>query len=318
MTKQKIITRIMVLCVCTLLIGFAVEPAAIGATRKATSNQPKKVSLKKVAITNVLAYENSTNIIRWKKVANATSYEVYRSTKKSSGYTKLKEITKTAAADSSAKELKTYYYKVRAIAKKTSTTAKSVGPWSKAVCKKTRKKAKRIAILGDSVASGFDVYNCLKHNEKSYAAVSRRVSTVASRDLGTCIAYHPDRVYIMVGTNDCVGNGSNRVLSRSIRSYKRMISRLVSANPDIEIVLMGIGPTRNSESVSNSTVNRFNRLVKGLTKRTGDIHYFDTPSYLRDSSGSLASRYAGGDGIHWTASAYRKVYSRLLRFVKKW
>ncbi|MBE5905675.1 MAG: hypothetical protein E7277_02625 [Lachnospiraceae bacterium] len=302
--KNKNMIRFITLCLCTLFVSCIIPPADTQANKS-------QGSLPRVTITGVLAYENGTNIIHWKKVANATSYEVYRSTQKTSGYKKLKKITGTAAKDKSAKALKTYYYKVRAI-------SHSNGPWSKAVSVKTRQKANRIALLGDSVASGFDVYNILRHNEKSYATVSRRVSTVASRDLGTCINYHPDRVYIMVGTNDCVGNGSTRTLRNSMRPYKRMVRRLVSANPNIEIVLMGIGPTRNASNVSNATVNRFNKLVKGLTKEKGDIHYFPTPSYLRDSSGSLAAGYAGADGIHWTPSAYRKVYKKLLKFVKKW
>ncbi|SFQ41264.1 Lysophospholipase L1 [Lachnospiraceae bacterium XBB1006] len=271
----------------------------------------KKNAVAQPTITHVFAYSNGTNVIRWKGVSHATSYEIFRSTKKSNGYHKLATVRTTHAKDTSAKACKGYYYKVRAI-------GESKGAFSKAVYKKTRKKAKRIAILGDSVASGFDVYHCLQHGEKSYAAVSRRVSTILSKDLGNCISYRPDRVYIMVGTNDCVGNGSTRVLSRSIRSYKRIISRLVSANPNIEIVLMGIGPTRNCSTVTNRTVNRFNRLVKRLTKEKGTIHYFNTPSYLRDSSGSLAANYTGGDGIHWTRSAYKKVYKKLLKFVKKW
>lgn len=247
-------------------------------------------------------------------MTNASHYEVYRSTKKSSGYQKLATVTKTFAKDTKTKALTTYYYKVRAINKQSDTK----GSWSLPVSQKTRKSPKRIAILGDSVASGFEVYNILRHGEKSYAAVSRSVATVVSQDLSTCIAYKPDQVYIMVGTNDCVGNSSTRTLRRSMRPYKRMLRRLVSANPDIEIVLMGIGPTRNCERVTNSTVNRFNRLVKSLTGQKGDIHYFNTPSYLRDSSGSLSADYAGADGIHWTPAAYRKVYNKLLKFVKKW
>lgn len=301
------LSLILSLCLCVLLLGAATCPTRVYAAK-----------LEKVKITSVYAYAKGTNVIHWKKVSNATGYEVYRSTQKSKGFKKLAEITKTSARDTSAKAFTTYYYKVRAISTRTDTGEKMKGAWSKAVSKKTRKKAKKIAILGDSVASGFEVYNILRHSEKSYAAVNRRVATILSKDLPDCIAYHPDRVYIMVGTNDCVGNGSTRTLSRSIRSYKRIISRLVAANPNMEIVLMGIGPTRNCTSVTNDTVNRFNRLVKALTKKKGDIHYFNTPSYLRDSSGSLAASYTGGDGIHWTPAAYRRVYNKLLKFVKKW
>jgi len=53
--------------------------------------------------------------VSWKKVSGATKYEVYRSTKKSSGYTKIKTTSSTSFRDSTAKKGKTYYYKVVAV-----------------------------------------------------------------------------------------------------------------------------------------------------------------------------------------------------------
>lgn len=55
--------------------------------------------------------------LKWKKVTGAAGYEVYRSTKKGSGYTKLATVTKGSIVkltDKTAKAGKTYYYKVRA------------------------------------------------------------------------------------------------------------------------------------------------------------------------------------------------------------
>lgn len=55
--------------------------------------------------------------VKWKKVSGVTGFEVYRSTKKSSGYTKIGTVTKASATsyvDKTVKAKKTYYYKVRA------------------------------------------------------------------------------------------------------------------------------------------------------------------------------------------------------------
>ena len=54
--------------------------------------------------------------LTWHPTANATSYQVYRSTKQSSGYSLIGIVSSTTFTDTSAlTELKTYYYKVRAI-----------------------------------------------------------------------------------------------------------------------------------------------------------------------------------------------------------
>ena len=50
----------------------------------------------------------------WKKVKNAQKYIVYRSTKKDSGYVRLKTLGKKAKSyvDKKAKKGKTYYYRI--------------------------------------------------------------------------------------------------------------------------------------------------------------------------------------------------------------
>ena len=66
---------------------------------------------------NVTAVSKSYNSIRitWEKVAGAQKYEVYRSTSKNSGYTKIGTTKKTAYTDKKLKTNKKYYYKVNAV-----------------------------------------------------------------------------------------------------------------------------------------------------------------------------------------------------------
>ena len=74
-------------------------------------------SLKKPATVKVKAVKKKVTV-SWKKVANATGYEVYRSTKKKSGYTLVGTITKGSTVkyvDKKAKAGTKYYYKVRAV-----------------------------------------------------------------------------------------------------------------------------------------------------------------------------------------------------------
>ena len=83
---------------------------------KSYNTKPSKVSLKKDDITC-----SSTAItLKWKKASGATGYQIYRSTKKDSGYTKVKTVTKSSTLswkDTGLKKDTVYYYKVRAYRK---------------------------------------------------------------------------------------------------------------------------------------------------------------------------------------------------------
>jgi fibronectin type 3 domain-containing protein len=55
--------------------------------------------------------------LTWKKVDGAKKYVVYRATSKDGKYTKIATTTKTSYTNKKLKSGKTYYYKVKAIAK---------------------------------------------------------------------------------------------------------------------------------------------------------------------------------------------------------
>jgi len=69
----------------------------------------KRNSKSSVKITGALSCR-----ISWKKVTGATGYEIYRSTSKSKGYTRIGKTKKLTFTDNKAKSGRTCYYKVRA------------------------------------------------------------------------------------------------------------------------------------------------------------------------------------------------------------
>jgi len=71
---------------------------------------------KPVLLKNYSAYSNGRIVLRWKKIAGAKKYEVWRSAKKNGAYKKY-AVVKTNQL--SKKTVGTYYYKVRAINGKT-------------------------------------------------------------------------------------------------------------------------------------------------------------------------------------------------------
>ena len=164
--------------------------------------------------------------------------------------------------------------------------------------------------------SGFAVYGVLSDpRETSFAQTSRRMATINQEDMPQILAYQPDRVYMMVGTNDCVGGKTDEEISAMLIDYYDMVDKLHQANPAIEIIIMGIGPTR-SDTVDNATVIRFNNQLQMLVGQREFVYYYDTGKTLRDAEGMLKPEYAAQDGIHWTKAAYETVYADLLNYVR--
>lgn len=85
-----------------------------------TKNTPGAATLKSVKKTG-----KDRTKITWKKVSNCTGYEIYRSKKKSSGFTRIatvKGTAKTAYTTARVKKGATYYYRIRAYKKVGSQT----------------------------------------------------------------------------------------------------------------------------------------------------------------------------------------------------
>ena len=79
-----------------------------------------KITPKKVTISKAVNNKKGTATVSWKRDKNVTGYEIYCSTKKSSGYKLEKDITKnktTSYTDKNLTKGKNYYYKIRAYKK---------------------------------------------------------------------------------------------------------------------------------------------------------------------------------------------------------
>lgn len=95
--------------------------ATITVTGKGNFTGTKKITFKitpkKVTLSKAVNNKEGTATVSWKRDKSVTGYELYCSTKKSSGYKLEKTITKnstTSYADKKLKKGKTYYYKIRA------------------------------------------------------------------------------------------------------------------------------------------------------------------------------------------------------------
>lgn len=153
----------------------------------------KELSFRIIPKTPVISLTRAYNKMKisWNKVSQADGYQIYRSTSKDSGYTRIKTVTSGSTlsyTDSSVKHNVKYYYKVRAYTKVNDTKVysaySSVKYLTVRVAKAAIEKIIRInyhtlKITWDSVdgATGYRVYRS-KTKDGEYKAVA----TLAGND----------------------------------------------------------------------------------------------------------------------------------------
>ena len=97
---------------------YAVAVSGDGKLKSKAGGQ-KEIKLSKATKIKKVSASSKGITITWKKVKNAKKYVLYRSTKKNSGYTKIKTLgkKKVSYVDKKAKKRKKYYYKVVVLTK---------------------------------------------------------------------------------------------------------------------------------------------------------------------------------------------------------
>lgn len=107
------------------IVSLKAEKKTQDEAKKKAEAAKKKYTPSKTSIKSIKKLKKNQAKLTWKKVKNATGYEVYQSMKKSSGYKKVKTITKNKKVTYKAgklKKKKTYYFKIRTYRKAGGTT----------------------------------------------------------------------------------------------------------------------------------------------------------------------------------------------------
>jgi lysophospholipase L1-like esterase len=160
--------------------------------------------------------------------------------------------------------------------------------------------------------SGLSVYGIVSGSGKKviYKVGTSPYGFYNGSTMDELLDYKPDRMFIMLGMNSLVGSPSGSQMDSSISSYKSIIKDCLKENPDMQVIVLPVSPTRPSATVKNSNINTFNKKLKKMAKKLG-VYYYDYTSCLKGSDGTLSSSYSAGDGIHLTPTAYRKFKEKL-------
>lgn len=177
------------------------------------------------------------------------------------------------------------------------------------------------AFMGNSLMDGFRLFSGLTTCDY-YAATSM---TVVGADSNKCITLdngNPGsfveglcqkpygKIYILLGINEIGYN-----LESFVDMYSEMLDKIIAAQPDCDIYIMGLTPvsaekSQNSDIFNMEHIKTFNTALRKLAKDKG-IWYLDLVEALSGDDGYLPSQETS-DGIHFSAS----VYSTWLDYVK--
>lgn len=122
------------------------------------------------------------------------------------------------------------------------------------------------------------------------------------------IRHQPEKLFILVGTNDINLNG-DKAATYVITNYKKIVAAIRSKSPHTKIFIQSILPVNNKlinrqyYKGTNEQILAVNSQLKKMAE-TGQVTYVDVFSHLLDAQQQLEASYTY-DGLHLSGKGYR-------------
>lgn len=177
-----------------------------------------------------------------------------------------------------------------------------------------------VTFAGDSIASGLGIYDTGYHNAHYATYVSAGVQTFVNNvsvknavtganetPMETIAASQPDYLYILVGTNNLVVQGSE---DSFIAYYERLIDMLrEQLNPGVTIYIQSIPGVQedvvaSKPGLDNTRIATVNDLLANMALRKGCYYINIREALTNPADGSQIDDYATKDGVHFNAAGY--------------
>ena len=180
------------------------------------------------------------------------------------------------------------------------------------------KTSGKTVFLGDSIIDYYDLDKYFDNDNYINQGISgNSTRDVLDRLKSSIYDYNPDRVVLLIGTNDIV-RGIKR--DETIDNIKEIIKRIKKNNKKTKILVQSLSPV-NTEIYGNSVENRTNDEIKRINKEIKivceelGIMYINTYDELTDKNGNFKQEYTV-DGLHFSKSGYSKLTSIINRVLE--
>lgn len=184
--------------------------------------------------------------------------------------------------------------------------------------------------VGDSICSGLKIYGgCLNVENvaarlnvstwgiNKYTFQYKSNSTAELDALSIVKLYQPKQIYIWMGMNDLYVVSAEKY----VENLCSLAQSYIEADPGCKVYAVSISPMSsthkwNVELDGNNRINEYNKVVQQKCSEVDYLTYINIHDALTDSYGYLASENNGGDGIHLSASAYKKVLTEIYYYME--
>lgn len=201
-----------------------------------------------------------------------------------------------------------------------------------ALAERARQGGIDLAFFGDSLTDGWRNQGRAAwdaHFEPLRAAIfglpgDRTQQVLWRMHHGELDGYSPRAIVLLIGTNNLdPGLGEPSLTQRNspdeIVAGVSAILRLVRSRcPQTHILLHGILPRGNASDPVRFEVAAINTRLRRLDENDPLVHFFDAPSVLLRSDGSLGANFMP-DGLHLTEDGYRLwshvLYPEIIRYL---
>ena len=159
----------------------------------------------------------------------------------------------------------------------------------------------RIIFLGDSITDFVNFDEVLP----SYRIINRGIAGDTTsgvlRRLGEVISLRPEKLFLLIGTNDLGQDVWPEAIARNIRE---IVSRVQAKSPQTRIYLQAVFPTRHNSSRPNELIQELNTGIRVIAEEL-NCTFIDLYPLLLDAEGLLAEEYTL-DGLHLSDKAVAK------------
>lgn len=158
----------------------------------------------------------------------------------------------------------------------------------------------KIILIGDSITSQFDTSKHLpEFNIINAGIYGDNTTGVLARLWQDVITEHPDKVFLLIGTNDMALDKTNEEIFETIKAITNKINKELKLT---KLYLTSILPTRNLSNRPTERIIKLNINIKKLAEET-ENYYYDLFSLMIDDEGNLKESFTN-DGLHLTEEAY--------------
>lgn len=171
-----------------------------------------------------------------------------------------------------------------------------------------------IVFVGDSITNGCEWAELLEDPTIKNRGIGWDSTEGLLGRIHEIIDLHPDKIFIMIGTND-LGVYGKRV-PEIVATYSKIIATIKAESPNTKIYVESILPINSKlyKNAKNTDIIELNNELKKLAADS-NTEYIDLYTAFCSKEGELDLKYTN-DGIHLMGEGYLLWRSQIVGFVK--